>query len=257
MTTMNTQIANMQERNEQTLSDIRNLQQIEQELYENLAKNINSNTLTPEEKQQAINKINEISQMRVNLYANLRDIYGFFQKNVASSRTTLDEQKMAIDIVENELNQSKQKLQRLEDETYNKLKLIEINTYYGKSYNAHTGLMRTVVIVCIPILIVIILMNISIFPQGLGALLISILVIIGVIVISRQVIDMVNRDNMNYDEYDWAFNPANAPKDSGAAVTDPWAQVTPLCIGSQCCDGTSAYDATQNVCVPNATQCTK
>ena len=255
MTTNNTLIASMQERNEQTLSDIKHLQQIEQEMYETLAKNIKANSITTEQKQQAINKINEISQMRVNLYANLKDIYTFFQKNVASSRTTLDEQKMAIDIVENELNQSKRRLQLLENETYNKLKMVEINTYYGKSYNAHANLMRTIVFICIPLLILIILINREILPQGLGILLISIIIIIGVIYISKQVIDMMNRDNMNYDEYDWKFDPSNAPVNTSSNVSDPWAQTSDLCVGADCCDGTSTYDSTQNICIPNS-QCT-
>ena len=57
--------SNMQERNEQTLSDIKSLQQIEQELYDTLEKNATSNTMSDTEKERLINKINEISQMRI------------------------------------------------------------------------------------------------------------------------------------------------------------------------------------------------
>jgi hypothetical protein len=260
MTTINQQIpgntlASMQERNEQTLTDIQNLQKIEQDLYETLAKNIKANTITPQEKQKAISKINEISQMRINLYANLKDIYAFFQKNVSSSRTTLDEQKMAIDIVENELNQSKRKLKMLEDETFNKLKMVEINTYYGKSYNAHAGLMKSIALFCIPILILSILINRGIFPQGVGTFLIAIIIIWAIIYIAGSVIDMMNRDNMDYDEYNWQFNPNTAPNANtlvGPNV-DPWASISPLCMGSECCIDGSTYDATQNLCVPNNT----
>ena len=108
MSNSNSDFSSMQDRNQQTLADIANLQQIEQELYSSLEKNATTNTLTQEEKDQIISKINEISQMRINLYANLKNTYTFFQKNVSSSRTTLAEQMMAIDIVENELNESNQ-----------------------------------------------------------------------------------------------------------------------------------------------------
>ena len=87
--------SSMQERNEQTLSDIRNLQQVEQELYDSLEKN---GDMSNERKEKIIKQISEISQMRTNLYANLNEIYSFFQQNVASSRTTLAEQMMAIAI---------------------------------------------------------------------------------------------------------------------------------------------------------------
>ena len=243
--------SSMQERNEQTLSDIRNLQQVEQELYERLEKNGN---MTSEKQQQIISQIGEISQMRMNLYANLKEIYSFFQQNVASSRTTLAEQMMAIDIVENELKESKRKLQLLEDEKYNKLRLVEINTYYGKQYNAHAWLMKTIVIICIPIFILSILKNRGILPGAFASGIIAIIIIIGVVYIGRQLIDMSNRDNMNYDEYDWYFNKDDAPSNSTSTNTeDPWEVPSLVCVGSQCCNEYSTYDPVKNLCVPNVT----
>ena len=244
--------SSMEEKSEQTLSDIRNLQLIEQELYNNLEKSIAGNNLTSEEKDQIIKKISEISQMRVNLYATLKETYSFFQQNVASSRTTLAEQMMAIDIVENELKESKRKLQLLEDQKYNKLRLVEINTYYGKQYNAHAGLMKTIVIICIPVLILSILKNVGILPGNIAILMIAIIIIIGLIYIGRQIIDMSNRDNMNYDEYDWYFNKSDAPSDGTPSdTTDPWATPSLVCVGEQCCNDVSTYNAEQNLCIPN------
>jgi hypothetical protein len=256
-TTSNTDLLSMQERNEQTLSDIKNLQQIEEELYDSLDMNTSSTTMTPEQKNTIISKINEISQMRINLYANLKDMYSFFQKNVSSSNTTLAEQMMAIDIVENELNDSKRKLQLLEDDKNNKLRLVEINTYYGKKYNAHSGIMKTIVVMCIPILIVSILANNGILPNNITALIIAIIIIIGVIYIGSQIIDMSNRDNMNFDEYNWAFNTADAPSDGTSSnPTDPWVIPTITCIGQQCCDQYATYDPSQNMCIENTTTST-
>jgi hypothetical protein len=242
-------ISSMQERNEQTLSDIQNLQQIEQELYDSLS----NNSLTSDQKDTIISRINEISQMRVNLYSNLKDMYSFFQKNVASSNTTLAEQMMAIEIVENELEESKRRLQLLEDDKNNKLRQVEINTYYGKKYNAHSGIMKTIVIMCVPILIVAILSNNGILPNNISGLLIAIIIIIGVISIGSQIIDLSNRDNMNFDEYNWAFNPNDAPTDNTSTLTsDPWAMPTLVCVGEQCCDEYSSYNADKNICIPNA-----
>lgn len=249
----NTDLSSMQERNEQTLTDIKNLQQIEQELYDNLDMNTSNTPLTPEQKNTIITKINEISQMRINLYSNLKDMYSFFQKNVSSSNTTLAEQMMAIDIVENELNDSKRKLQLLEDDKNNKQRLVEINTYYGKQYSAHAGIMKTIVIMCIPILIVSILANIGIIPNNITMLIIAIILIIGFISIGSQIIDISNRDNMNFDEYNWYFNTSNAPANNTtpANPSDPWKPPTITCIGQQCCDANSTYDPVANICVLN------
>ncbi len=67
------------------------------------------------------------------------------------------------------------------------------------------------------------------------------------------------RDNMNYQEYDWFFNKANAPKaGTGDGVVDPWALGSlGTCVGDMCCptteegtnDGGISYDPTTNTCV--------
>ena len=61
----------LQEKNQQVLNNISQLQIQEKELYTSL----DNVTLSTEQKQQIINKINEISQMRMNLYANLKETY--------------------------------------------------------------------------------------------------------------------------------------------------------------------------------------
>ena len=68
--------------------------------------------------------------MRVNLYQTLSGVNGFFQTALSSSIGTLQEQTTAIAIVENELNQSKKRLEVLEIEKNNKVRLVEINDYY-------------------------------------------------------------------------------------------------------------------------------
>lgn len=250
--TDNIDFSTMEERNEQTLSDIRNLQQIEQDLYNSLETNANNNTLTESQKTSIINKISEISQMRINLYSNLKDTYSFFQKNVSSSRITLDEQIMALDIVENELTEAKARLKLVEEDKYNKLRQVEINTYYGKRYHSHTDIMKIIVIMCIPLLIIGILTNMSLIPEKISMALMVLIIVIGVIAVGYKIVDNSKRDNMNYDEYDWGFNEKDAPTDNTGTEFDPWNLPSLECIGPACCiDGLSTYDNEKNKCVPN------
>ena len=219
----------MEERNHQTLSDIKNLQKVEQELYDSLEQQ--GQTMTPEQKTSTINKINEISQMRVNLYSNLQDMYSFLKTNVSNSRTTLAEQMMALDIVDNELNEAKRRLQLLEDEKNNKLRLVEINTYYGKKYNANANIMKSIVFICVPVIILSILANSGLLPQIISGALIFIILVFGIIYIIYQLIDISNRDNMNFDEYDWNFNVKDAPaQNESSDMTNPWEKpLLPMC----------------------------
>jgi len=239
----------LQERNQQVVSNIAQLQAQEKDLYSSLD-DVNLNS---EQKQRIINQINEISQMRINLYAGLKDAYSFYQKNVSVSRNTLGQSIEAIDILENELNQSKRRMNLLEDQKYNKLRLVEINTYYGKRYHAHSGLMKTIVIMCIPIILFSILANKGILPPKLYAFLMGIVILIGIVLIGRQLIDIGSRDNMNWDEYYWYFDKNKAPSDAVTSTSDPWERnsMSLTCVGSSCCYEGSTYDSEQNICVPD------
>jgi hypothetical protein len=240
---------NLQERNQQVLNNISQLQTQEKQLYDSL----DDVTLSSDEKQQIINKINEISQMRMNMYASMKDMYDYYQKNVAASRSTLGQEVTAIDILENELNASKKRLNLLEDQKYNKLRLVEINTYYGKRYDAHSKIMKLIVIMCIPIITLSFLVNMGVLQTNLYYFLTGIVIIITVILLGYQIIDISNRDNMNWDEYNWYFDKSKAPSDTTEGTpSDPWGTPSVTCIGSACCYEGSTYDETKNMCVPNA-----
>jgi len=240
----------LQERNQQLLSDIAQLQTQEQQLYNSL----DDVTLTSEQKQQIINQINEISQMRLNMYGSMKDMYSFYQKDVAASRNTLGQEMATLDIMENELNQAKINLNAINDQKRNKLRLVEINTYYGKQYNAHAQLMKTIVAMCIPLIILAILANSGILPPKIYMLLAGVIIIIGVILVGYQIIDMSNRSNMNWDEYNWKFNESSAPSSTAATTStqNPWALPTITCVGSACCTDNSTYDVEVNKCIPTA-----
>lgn len=248
MTDNSSNFNSLQERNDQVLNNISELQGEEQILYDSL----DDATLSPDQKQQIINKINEISQMRLNLYANMKDMYSFYQQNASSSKNTLSQQMSAIDVIENELNEAKKRLNLIQDQKINKLRLVEINTYYGKQYSAHANIMKTIVIICIPLIILAMLHNRQMIPNTLYALLIAIVLIVGIFILGRKILDLFNHSNMNWDEYNWYFNQSEAPSntDSGDS-TNPWDTPSLTCIGSECCYEGSTYDSTTNICVPN------
>jgi hypothetical protein len=245
---------NLQEKNKQVLDNISQLQMQEKKLYDSL----DNVKLSSEEKQQIIIKINELSQMRLNMYSTIKNMYSFYNNNITSSATALDQSVSAINILENELNEAKRRMNLLEDEKYNKMRLVEINTYYGKRYNAHSQLMKTIVIMCIPLIILAVIVNKGILPLKIYVFLSGIVLIIGLVLIGLQLIDISNRDNMNWDEYDWYFDQTTAPTESSSSSSssssnDPWTTPTVTCIGSACCYEGSAYDSVQNICVPNTT----
>lgn len=243
---------NLQERNDQLISNIKTLQSTEMNLYNSLE----NQNLNADQRKQIIDKINQISQMRIDMYANLKDTYSNYQQNVSFSRNIVNDQMLSVDVIENELNDSKRRLNLLEEQKNNKIRLVEINTYYGKKYNAHKEIMQIIVLMCIPILILTVLANKGIIPSKLNIIITGLIIVFGLTVIGYKIIDISNRDNINYDEYDWYFNKDDAPTVNDSAgeadTSDPWATPTVVCVGSECCNDNNTYDEIQNKCIPTA-----
>jgi hypothetical protein len=235
----------------QILNDIQSLQDIEQQLFSSLEQNQN---LSQDQQKQVIQKINDISNMRINLYKTLNNLNSNFQMNLTSSRGTLTEQTSAISIVENELNQAKMKLKMLEEEKNNKIRLIEINNYFGEKYAEHGDLMKIVIAILFPVLILAILNKKSILPNNVYYVLLIIIAVIGSYFFWMRMLSIWNRDNMNYQEYDWPFNSSSAPTAPTDAISnDPWIsnKVTSnfgTCIGDACCSSGLTWDASANQC---------
>jgi hypothetical protein len=252
---VNSNTYSLAEGNEQTLNDIKQLQTQEMDIYNSL----DDGELTTEQKQQGIDKMNQISQMRINLYGNLKNMYTSYNQNVSTSRNTLDEQLVAINIVENELEEAKKRLAILEINKSNKLRSVEINTYYSKQYDAYATFMKTLVYLCIPILILTFLGNKGLIPSSINGFLIGIIIVIAILVLGYQIIDLMRRDNMNFDEYNWYFDKSSAPADATSAANpvNPWepasSTASSTCIGEACCYAGSTYEASSNMCIPNTT----
>ena len=244
----NSQLPNVEENTTQILNDIQSLQTIERELFSSLEENTG---LTSQQQDQIIEKINNISKMRVNLYETLNGVNSFFQNSLANSKGTLTEQTVAIDIVEKELNMSKRRLKVLEEEKNNKIRVVEINNYYGQKYAEHSDLMKIIVIMLVPILILAILFNKGLIPVKIYYILIGIIAIIGGVYIWKTVFSIMLRDSMNYQEYDWYFDPSTAPTATSSSTKDPWASKVGgrTCIGDACCSDGLVYDYDLNQCI--------
>jgi len=236
-------LSSMQDGQVQTITDISELQDIEKDYFQRLNMGLVNDSLTSDEKDTLVQKINEISQMRVNLYRNLNDTYQFYETNVSSTQDTLAEQSAAIDIVENELNRAKSSLRKIEEERNNKLRLIEINNYYGEKFYGQSRIMKVIIFICVPILVLTILFNSSLIPSFLYYILVIIICVVGIITLFHYFYDTYMRDNINYEEYNFSFDKANAPP---VDITSWTASSAETDLGSATCSG-------QACCAPNET----
>jgi hypothetical protein len=242
-------LPNVRQNNEQILNDIQSLQQMEQQLFNSLETNTN---LTTAEQEKIVEKMNQLSNMRINLYQTLSGVNNFFESALNTSVGSLKQQVVAIGIVENELDKAKRRLEVLEEEKNNKIRLVQINTYYGDKYAEHTELMKIIIFTLVPIIIVSFIFNAGFLPNIIYYIILIIISLIGAYLFWSRFISIIMRDNMNYQEYNWVFNPTSVstgPSDT----SDPWLTDTNLgtCVGDYCCAPDTAYDTKLNQCIPS------
>lgn len=244
----------VEDTNSTILNDIQSLQAIEQQLFNSLEENTG---LTTDQKNLIIEKINDISKMRLNLYLTLGGVNTFYQHALTNTKDTLVEQTETISIIETELNSAKQRLMALEEEKNNKIRLVEINNYYGQKYEEHSHLMKILVAMLVPILVLSLLLRKGIFSSEIYYILVAIIAVIGGIFLSRVLSSALTRDDMNYQAYNWSFDRSSAPKNTSTTKVDPWASISSgitggmglTCVGDACCTNGLTYDTTNNVCV--------
>lgn len=246
--------------NEEILTNIQQLQELENQLFQKF-NNIRS-TASVAEKQELIKKINHLSTMRINLYKTLNNLNGFYQKTLDNSIDTMKEQNVAIGIVESELNKSKRELTLLEAERNNKLRLIEINNYYGERYAEHASLLKIIICILLPLICLTILWRYLPLPKFLYYALVAVVAIVGAYYFWAKYASIMTRNNMNYQTYDWYFNPGETENVNSTSNSDtnsdPWLNPNPLtCIGAECCTDGLQFDTNTNACVLTTTKTTE
>jgi len=233
----------------QILRKIEQLQQIEDRLYSQIDGLDDQST----QKQTIIDQIEDLVAQRMQLYENLQYIYDYYSQQDKIIDTVTKHETDAIWILENQMNEKKRQLNAFQLKNKNQLRLIEINTYYGKRYGAYANIMKTIVLLCIPIVFLIVLYNNNLLPSRVYALLMIICMLWGIFSIGFQMVDILSRSHMNWDEYNWSFDKKKAPIYKPDLNIDnqfdPWATPTMTCVGSACCSGTDVYNKVTNKCV--------
>ena len=156
-----------QENTEETIENmvqyLNELQTTEEELYE-LLKDENDSS----DKNDIINKINDLSSKRDGLYNDMKNLSKGINSQNQNISSDYKNQLQIVEIAENQLNKEKERLKILNAEKFNKLRMVEINTYYSKRYQALGFVTMIVIFFFLIALLVTYLSNINIIPSALA-----------------------------------------------------------------------------------------
>ena len=134
-----------------------------------------------------------------------------------------------------------------------KKRMIELNTYYGKRFNAQAGVVKLFIYTCVPVLILAILANAGLIPTTIAGFIIVIIIVTGLIYIYGAVSDINRRSKMNFDEYEWEFDPSrvgNMSKSNPNYVSKGGmgAGIGSGCVNGNCCGPNTIWDQNSGIC---------
>ena len=193
---------------EQIIEKISNLQDLENQKYDDLNILLASNPTPDNIAQQKVlmNDITQLTNIRSQLFNTL---LLQAQNNVKLNDTmnaNVQDKHTIVTLKENDLNARKSAIAALNQDFENTQKMVDINVYYKKQYEARVKIMKYIVILCFLVIFFVVLMNLGWLPQEMVIVLVVIIILAGGLYIGSLMYDAYQRSNINYDEYDWGFD---------------------------------------------------
>lgn len=234
--------------NQRILDDIAQLQDTEKGLLEFLG----TDTLTNTQKTEVRQKINSLVDMRYRMYQQIGLLNRYYTDALEKTDKVLVDQADAIQVMENTLSRMKRERDSLKDENTNQVRLIQISDYYADRYQANTQLVKILIFTLLPIILLTFLHNEGILDNTIFYVMAGVVGMIGAFYFWRTMLDINQRNNMNFDQYDYRRyrGSGNAPvtyvPTDAASGSGTWGSGT--CTGSQCCSTDQNYNSEKKVC---------
>ena len=213
------------------LNQITNIRNTENALYNNAHK-------YPGKEKQIVDEINRLAMTRDKLFKSIQDQSTIFQKITPE----ITEEDKFVNEIDAEL--SKIKYKKNKHDVSNSVRMTQINNYYNERSLAYINLFKTILMFFIPLLIVAGLISYNIFPSSLGKTLMVIIVIIMIIFSYNQYMDILARDNMNFNDYDFNTIYDDNLDDLGKTT----GHLPKVCIDQACCAKGTIYDEDLGQC---------
>ena len=192
------------------------------------------------------------------LSSQLSTMYNSLNTSTAAAQNTIDEQNKINAILQNEYGRLEQKKQNITTAVSGQQRVLDLNHSYQKRYTAYTNIMIAVVVTLLIYLVINYLDNyVPIFPKAILYILTILLFSIAIIYISWVYVDIVRRDNVNFDELA-LVRPQIDPSGNVIATNMTNQGFNPLgyygCIGQACCAPGTVWDSISGGCT-NSTPC--
>lgn len=172
-------------------------------------------------------------------------------------------QQTALDFIGKEKSRTAQNANILETDNNNKKRMSQINMYYTQNYQANSEIMKNIIYMSVGLIVLTLLKTKEYIPSSIATLGTIFILTLGSIVIGQKIFDILRRNDMDFDKYDWSFDEkkVDAAKISQtnanpADLSALGAMTQAPCYGPGCCDSTGTkWCESSKKCFPIASTC--
>lgn len=196
-------------------TNIAELQDIQKQLFTDLEKLAGSPDISKPDIQQQINdkfaQIDNLTKLRTNIFETIKANYGITQSDYNIQRRSYAQQLVALNIIENDLTNTSNQLKKSMTIRDNAERMVGVNNYYTRRYEAHADIMKHIIFYCGIIILAIFLMKMGVVTDEIASLIIIIALCFGIIIVGKKVYDLSRRNNIDYDKYNFPFDITKVP----------------------------------------------
>jgi hypothetical protein len=196
-------------------TNIAELQDIQKQLFTDLEKLAGSPDISKTDIQQQINdkfaQIDNLTKLRTNIFETIKANYGITQSDYNIQRRSYAQQLVALNIIENDLTNTSSQLKKSMTIRDNAERMVGVNNYYTRRYEAHADIMKHIIFYCGIIILAIFLMKMGVVTDEITSLIIIIALCFGIIIVGKKVYDLSRRNNIDYDKYNFPFDITKVP----------------------------------------------
>jgi hypothetical protein len=209
--------------------------------------------------QSLINAKNALVQILTDTYGTVAGAGAVF-----TSGSLYEAQKTALDFISKEKSRTDKNVKILETDNSNKKRMSQINMYYTQNYQANTEIMKYIIYICFTLIVLTLLKSKDYIPSSIATLGTIFILTLGSIVIGKKIFDILRRNDMEFDKYDWTFD---QDKIDNSKLVQTNANPTDLsmlasmnapapCYGPACCDAGTSWYAKGKKCMTTAAAAT-
>ena len=143
---------------------------------------------------------------------------------------------------------------KIDQQNVDKMRNIEINTYYDKAYKEYIGILKVIILACVILVPIVIANKNSLLPSRITNLLVLIVITLTIGYIIYKFYDIYMRDNRDFDKISIPYDKEAIRMQTAGTLTKKnnfLSQFGVACIGEDCCPDSSGlvYDPVKNRCI--------